>query len=161
MRTTTLHALALLGTLSLGQLFAGCSAAERPPEIRLDRTACARCGMLVSELAGAAVYRTASGEVRAYDDLGCLLGDLADGVGHDVAPAAIWVHDHDTDTPLRASEAAFVRSPALRTPMGGGLVAFADVAAATAFASGSGGEVLRWADLRAQGSPAQDLEGVR
>ncbi|HUP21905.1 MAG TPA: nitrous oxide reductase accessory protein NosL [Thermoanaerobaculia bacterium] len=125
----------------------GCSAADGAPQLRLDRTACARCGMLVSELAGAAAYRTASGETRAYDDLACLLDDLSEGVGRDVDPATIWVYDRLSGEPVRASEATFLHSSQWLTPMGGGLAAFADPAAAAANAESSGSEAQRWADL--------------
>jgi copper chaperone NosL len=106
--------------------------------------------MLVSDLAGSAAYRAASGEVRAYDDLRCLLDDRAEGVGRDVEPSEIWVHQHETGVAVRASDAAFVRSTELRTPMGGGLAAFADTGAAAAFADQHGGEVLRWSELEAE-----------
>jgi copper chaperone NosL len=128
-------------------LAVSCIAAQGAPEILLDRTACARCGMLISELTGAASYRMASGETRAYDDLACLLGDLSDGVGYGIEPSEIWVHDRVSEAPLRASEATFVRSQELRTPMGGGFAAFAEAGAAAAFSKSSAGEVLRWADV--------------
>jgi copper chaperone NosL len=142
-------------------LAVGCAATEGAPGIRLDRTACARCGMLISELAGAAVYRTASGETRAYDDIACLLGEVAEGAGHGVDPAAIWVHDGGSGAPLRASEATFVRSPALRTPMGGGIAAFAEAGAAAAYLGTATGEVLRWADLVAVDDLAPGWESER
>ena len=124
----------------------GCGEASAPT-IRLDQAACARCGMLVSELGGAAAYRTATGEVRAYDDLACLIADREAGVGADVEPAAIRVYDQRDGRPVRAIEAAFVLSRHLRTPMGGGFAAFGDLAAAAAFRETAGGEVLGWHDL--------------
>jgi nitrous oxide reductase accessory protein NosL len=114
--------------------------------------------MLVSDLGSAAAYRTAGGEVRTYDDIGCLLADLADGVGHDVESKAIWVHDRTDGSPLRASEAVFVRSPALHTPMSGGLAAFADADAAATFVAESGGETVDFASMRAS-VEAGDTEG--
>lgn len=139
----------------------GCSGADRAPELRLDRVACARCGMLISELSGAAAYRTPSAGVRAYDDLACLVADRVDGVGRDIAPEEIWVYARDSanagEVPVRASTATFVRSPALRTPMGGGVVAFVEAAVASAFAAVSGGELLLWDDLTRE----QEIAAIR
>ena len=51
--------------------------AQRPPEGPVDpawsRTPCSHCGMLVSERAFAAQLHTPAGEVRYFDDAGCLL----------------------------------------------------------------------------------------
>jgi copper chaperone NosL len=141
----------------------GCTDAGSAPTIRLDQTACARCGMLVSELGGAAAYRATTGKVRAYDDLACLLADREAGVGADVEPAAIWVYDQRDGRPLRATEAAFVLSRHLRTPMGGGFAAFGDLAAAAAFRDTAGGEVLGWHDLASANAAIEreELEGVK
>jgi copper chaperone NosL len=93
--------------------------------------------MLVSELAFAAAVREEGGEAQVYDDIICLLEDRTLPGGEH-----IWVHDFETLEWIDADTAVFVRSDAVSTPMGGGIVAFSDRRAAVRFADSSGGEVL-------------------
>ena len=102
---------------------AGCSAkADGPPAIQVDRTACAHCTMLVSDERYAAAYETAAGESRVFDDIGCLL----DAVRHEPQPETLrfWFHDALTSQWIRGEEAVFVKSDRIKTPMGGGIVAY-------------------------------------
>ena len=47
--------------------------ADGPPDIVVDRTACATAGCSISEPVYAAAYRTPRSEARVFDDIGCLL----------------------------------------------------------------------------------------
>jgi copper chaperone NosL len=100
-------------------LLAGaCGAFEPgPPAVFLDATACAHCRMLVSDLAFPAAFRTAQGEERVFDEIGCMLEELPQG-------ARVWVKDFETSEWLDGESAIFLRTQSLRTPMGGGIVAF-------------------------------------
>jgi copper chaperone NosL len=135
----------LLAIASL--LFSACgSAASGPPSIVLDRTSCAGCGMLVSDLRFAAAYRTEEGEELVFDDIGCFLRNL---------PAAgasrVWVKDYETSEWVDGETAFYVRSRAVETPMSGGIVAFASREAAERHE----GELLRFADLKESSARAQ------
>ena len=111
-----------------------------PPEILVDRTTCSHCGMLVSEPAYAAAFQADGEEPRVFDDIGCML----DALGRQTAsPANVWVQDAAGGGWLDADEATFVASQRLRTPMGGGLLAYADAAAAQKAAGAHAGEVMR------------------
>ena len=115
---------------------AGCYApgADAAPEIVVDRTACSHCGMLVSEPIYAAAYKAAGAEARVFDDLGCLR-DAArkDGrlEGGRLEDAKVWVHDAVTGSWIDGETAAFVTARAIRTPMGGGTLAYRDAADAS------------------------------
>ena len=111
-----------------------------PPEIVMDRTACSHCGMFVSEPVYAAAFRTHNEEPRAFDDIGCMLQALRTEAA---SPTNVWVQDAAGGGWLDADDAIFVASPQLRTPMGGGLLAYADEAAAGKAAITLGGEVVR------------------
>lgn len=113
-----------LAVLAVGALGAAAYLAQRGPsgpvEVPLDRVACARCGMLVGEIGFAGQLHLRSGEVRFYDDPGCLLLDAderADELG------ALWFHAHDAERWLSAEEVRFERMEP--TPMGYGLAALA------------------------------------
>ena len=128
--------------------------ADGPPDIQVDRTACSHCGMLVSEPAYAAAYRAPGLDPRVFDDIGCLL-EAAGRESH-VDALRFWFQDAASpqDGPRAATgrprgenwidgrDAVFVSSPALRTPMGGGLIAYRDRAAAREGAARHRGSVI-------------------
>ena len=127
----------LLITLSIA---AACgSAPDGPPEIVVDRTACSHCTMLVSERRYAAAYQARGSEAKVFDDIACLLEaarkETATGFRY-------WFHDGNDGTWIDG-DAVFVASPEFRTPMGGGIIAYRDLAAAEHAADQYRGRILR------------------
>jgi copper chaperone NosL len=100
--------------LALG--LAACGPAGGPQPIVYDREPCAHCRMLISEPRFAAQLETQDGEIRSFDDPGCLLADLATHAG---GVRALWFHHVREDRWLDAEHVAF--EAAERTPMGYGL----------------------------------------
>jgi copper chaperone NosL len=98
-----------------------------PPEIVLDRSVCSQCGMLISERIYAAALRASDGHEQVFDDIGCLLAVLGTSSETD---ARAWFHDGVSGAWIDGPAPVFVTSPMLRTPMAGGVIAFADRAAA-------------------------------
>lgn len=149
----------LLGVLAVG--VSGCAAGPSgPPHIEIDRTACAHCGMLVSEPMFAAARRVAGQPPRIFDDIGCLLEDRRAGgkAGHE----EIWVHDATNGAWLEGSRAVFVRSGSVRTPMNGGVLAYSDLASAERAADSRQGRILRSLDALAADSAADSgKDGVQ
>jgi copper chaperone NosL len=130
--------------------------ADGPPHIEVDRTPCAHCGMLVSEPVYAAAYRTAGSTPRVFDDIGCLLEEAR----REARPDALhfWFHDAAGGTWIDGKDALFVAASSLATPMGGGVIAFRDAAAARDSAVQHQGRVVRsLADLL--GPAATSKEG--
>ena len=119
----------------------GCSATPAgPPEIVVDASACSRCGMLISDHIYAAAYQVPGSESRVFDDIGCL---IAAARTERSAPGRLWFHD-GTDAAWIAGDAAvFVASPNIKSPMGGGILAFRSESAAGAAATHYGGSVVR------------------
>jgi len=144
------RALAGLALLTIAAI--ACSArADGPPHLEEDRTACAHCGMLVSERMFAAGYRIADREARVFDDIGCLLEALR---REDNAPAArFWFHDAATREWIDGKKAVFMRSPKLNTPMAGGMLAYAGEAQARRAAAEHGGRVIASLDALLRESP--------
>lgn len=100
---------------------AGCqSSQEQRPPIRFGRDVCAQCGMIISEARFAAAYITKHGQWRFFDDIGDMLEFYKT---HKEDVAVFWVHDYETGDWLKLDSAFFVKSPALHTPMGHGIVA--------------------------------------
>ena len=99
----------------------GCAQAEDgPAPVAWDRVSCAECRMLVGDPRFAAQLRTAAGELRFFDDPGCLLLHLAHA---DVEARAVWLHHFSEDRWLRLEETGFVAHGP--SPMGYGLGAAA------------------------------------
>ena len=123
----------LLMLTGVGWLAVACATAAGggPPAIALDRSACQRCGMLISEPIYAAALRAPGADAQSFDDIGCLLAAVRE---HAAPGLRIWVHDAGNGEWIDGATAAFVTAPALRTPMSGGVVAFASAAAADAHA---------------------------
>lgn len=134
----------LLAALALGACGA-VPASAKPPDIRYGQDVCDQCRMIISEENTAAAYWTSNGEARRFDDIG---GMFLYQREHDEAVAAYWVHDSISGDWLKAEAATFVLNAGLQTPMGFGLVAFADAAKADALAFGEeGARVLSFAEL--------------
>ena len=85
---------------------------DGPTEPTWSRTPCARCGMLVGEPAFAAQLHTPAGDVRFFDDAGCLLLYAAERPGDE---ASSWFHHLREQRWIPALRAGFV--PAGATPM--------------------------------------------
>jgi copper chaperone NosL len=132
---------AAIGAVMLAATLACGVRADAPPRIDIDRTACGHCGMLISETAYAAAYQTPGAQARVFDDIGCLLEAI--GREEDPALARLWFHDAAGTGWIEGEAAVFVRSPRLRTPMGGGLVAYRDGQAAERSAADRQGRVIR------------------
>jgi copper chaperone NosL len=128
----------------------------RPETVHVDAEECVHCSMLISDRRFAAQLLNTKGKAYKFDSIECLrafvqAGTVAAGDTH-----SIWVTDSEVgDGWVRAEDAAFLHSTQLRTPMGGGLAAFAHAADAeqTAHELG-GGHVLTWAELLAQAPAA-------
>ncbi len=129
-------------------LLLGCQSAadlDTPPEILYGQDICDECSMIISESRYAASYVTTTGEVRRFDGIGDML--LYDSKHHEQVHV-YWVHDFDSEAWLLADKATLVQSATLSTPMGWGLIAFADPAAAADYVAAQGGSTTTFADLQ-------------
>jgi len=121
-------------------LVACAAKADGPPQIVVDRTPCAHCGMLVSEPAFAAAYRREGADARIFDDIRCLLNDMKD----EANPRGLrfWFHDAASGAWIASEEAVFVKSARFRTPMSGGIVAYRGRSAGERAASENDGVLI-------------------
>jgi len=143
-RVALLVGLTLLSLVGL--LVVSCSSGpnlDEPPEIRYGEDTCDRCLMIINEARYAAATVTSDGQARRFDDIGGMLAYTQE-TAEDVA--VFWVHDFDTEEWLKAGEAYFVKSDHL-TPMGFGIVAFAEQSRAESWAGQEGGMVMTFVEL--------------
>jgi hypothetical protein len=126
-----------LGALVL--MSAGCRAgALEPQPLPLDSVDCARCKMMISDLKHAAQAVAPGAEPRFYDDRGCLANDAASLP----AGARLFVQLDGGQGWIDVNDAAFAVPPDARTPMGYGVTAFRDAAAAAR--ADRSGRALTW-----------------
>lgn len=150
MRSTPARRLAFLTLLTV---VPACVRSEPagPPMLRLGRDECAECGMILSEdrcCAALLVERNARREHLLFDDLGCLVDHEQEHASeHRVVEG--YVRDYATRAWLPWREAAYIHGDGdrLHTPMGFGMVAFADRAAAEHAARDLGAVVVSFNDL--------------
>ena len=106
-----------------------------PEPLRYGVDACAECRMPVTRPAFGGELRDADGRLTTYDDVGCLVRAMLRR--HGAMPEA-WVEDHAGGGFVSLLTAHLVRG-GTETPMGSGIVAFADAGAAETFARETGG----------------------
>lgn len=142
--------------LGAAALLPGRRAWAEPQALRPGVDTCPYCSMPVIDGRFAAQGVTEGGRVLSYDAIECLLDHLA---GHGPPAPTLretWLADRaasgrDAVAWLAAEEATLLHHPRLRTPMGGGLAAFASEDEALAFAEANrltDAATLRWAAAR-------------
>ncbi len=135
--------------LAAGML-AGCGGevADGPPEIRFGQAECVHCGMIVSDArTAAAIVAEVDGRRRdlAFDDIGDMV--VYERQRQGLRVLGRYVGDYATGEWVRAEAATLVRSDTLHTPMGSGVIGYADRSAAEQKASEVAGEVLTYQEL--------------
>jgi copper chaperone NosL len=137
----------------LALLLAACAqgqAALAPPVIRYGEDLCAECNMIISDARFASSYLYALGNDRyqpvLFDDIGNMLNYAHKHPEQEVV--AWYVHDYTSEAWLDATQAHYVISPAIHTPMGHGIAAHNSLAAAEQMAAEVQGNVLTWAALQ-------------
>ena len=101
--------------------------------------------MLISEPVYSAAYQRAGGPPRVFDDIGCMRSALHRESS--TSGIQFWFHDASDGTWIAGREAVLVHSPAIRTPMGGGLLAHRDRVAAQDAAARHGGRIVSFDTL--------------
>lgn len=133
-----------------------------PPDIRLGDDVCDFCSMIISDqnFAAACVLRQADGRwhTAAFDDIGCLLA--FDKIQHDSIEQR-YVADYNTGAWVIASQANFVLSPNIRSPMASGIIACQSIEDADELAKRFEGTTGRFDELDSDvGRGAPDVKPV-
>ncbi|MCC6484418.1 MAG: nitrous oxide reductase accessory protein NosL [Armatimonadetes bacterium] len=140
----------VLLALTTAFLNAGCARQDptaTPPQVRYGQDPCTECSMIINESRYASALVTADGQTLLFDDLG-ELGAHARKL--DKPPLMVWVRDYSRpkeEAWLKGSQAVFVQSPQLKTPMGYGFVAVASESEAKNLAVETKGRVLRLKEI--------------
>ncbi|MGD8276616.1 MAG: nitrous oxide reductase family maturation protein NosD [Gemmatimonadota bacterium] len=119
-----------------------------PQPIRVGEDTCAFCLMGIAQARFAAELVTRRGRVHTFDSIECMAA-FANGKVEEGEVGTVWVTDYlEPPSLLDATKAAYLRSDAIRSPMGLGLAAFASASARDSVLRADGGEPLDWAAVR-------------
>jgi copper chaperone NosL len=125
-----------------------CSPEPQPIEYGSDQ--CAFCRMTVVDRQHAAQVVTSKGRVYKFDAIECMIPYVA-AEGGPQGFAHLLVADYAAPGELvNAAAATYLISPAVPSPMGAFLSAFADEDQARALRDEKGGELYSWEEIRAE-----------
>ena len=104
-------------------LLAGCARSSEYPPVDIDSETdiCIKCNMHVPDDMFGVEYITKSGDVKKFDDLGCMIKYM-NGSTDDIAN--VYVMDYLTEEWIDAERATYVNDPEIITPMSNGVVSF-------------------------------------
>lgn len=135
-------------------MLAGCSQPQEPspPVIYFGQHECDVCRMIISDdrYAAALVHVDDRGRFMsmAFDDIGCLLELEQEQEGQTLQIVARYVTDAETGQWLDASDATYLHSKSLRTPMAYYLAALPDRNRAAAMQQEHPGDILTFEQVR-------------
>jgi len=135
--------------LAFSFLLAACAqppSEPQPPAIAYGRDVCDACGMIISDAKFAAATVTTDGKTFKFDDAGEMFSYHAK---HPELQVRAWfAHDYNSQQWIPGSTAFYVIAKDIKSPMGTGVVAFADKSAAETFAAKFNTRVMSFEEVR-------------
>ncbi len=113
-----------------------------PVEIYYGEDVCEKCKMIISEKLFSAEYLIDKGKTKNFDDLGCMFHYIAEEEVNKDKISSIFVIDYYTNCWINESDAYYVWSKNLTTPMDHGFVALKKKESAEELANSTNGEVI-------------------
>lgn len=150
------RALLLIALVAL--VLGGCE--PGPIEIRYGEDECAACRMRITDRRFASQLVLRTGKAYPFDAIECLIGFSERGELAEDAVHSRWVADFaHPGSLIDVRTARWLRTEAVRSPMGLGVLAFADAEDLARARATHGGHEVTWSDLPAlrragAGSPA-------
>jgi len=135
-----------LPMLTLNLLLVGFTSQGAPVEILPEADECARCTMAIQELKVASEATFKNGDVKKFDDIGCMARYLKERKVTDRQLKGMYVHDLASGKWLPIERAVLVQSR-YPTPMRYGIVAFASAQAARRLDPKYQGKVVTWVSI--------------
>lgn len=117
---------------------------NEPPQIKIGRDACDRCGMIISDERFASGIVDEKGKALVFDDPGEMVATVQE---EGLNGRRVWVHGYPSLKWMNAEDAVYVVTKAAQTPMGSGVFPFDNQAEAAAFANEKGGDIYTWDEL--------------
>lgn len=143
------------GTLATAVLlFLASCTTTGTPVVDFGKAECAFCRMNVVDEQFASAIVTKGGRTYAFDSPECMVQQVAEGTIAEDQVASWWVCDHaHPGMWVDATQAHYLASPQLRSPMNGNVAAFAVEADRASTAASHPGDLLDWSGARARLTP--------
>jgi copper chaperone NosL len=138
--------LASLALVTVILLSASCQQMGIEPVAIAAEDICSFCRMAISEKQYASELVTRDGDALKFDDIGCMVNYLGEKKQKEEI-AAMFVTDFESRAWIRAEDAHYVKTEKLKTPMGGGVIAFKDDSAARKYAATVEGSIARFEEV--------------
>ena len=123
------------------------SCSTEPEAINYGSDQCHYCKMTVVDVQHSAQYVSAKGKQFKYDAIECLVNDLNEQKPEN--PAHVLVANYvDPGVMINSSEAVFVITAAIKSPMGANLSAFDKATDAERVIKEHGGERFNWEEIQ-------------
>jgi copper chaperone NosL len=146
--TAAAPAALLVALAASGSLATSCS--KEPARLEFGTDACAYCSMTISDQRHGALFVSDKGRTYKFDAIECMVD--AQTPGEKLADIQVHsFHVVDYSQPgvvIDAASATYLVSPAVPSPMGANVSAFAARAGAETLQSDKGGDVLDWDGIR-------------
>lgn len=142
--TSAAASVLLCSTLGALTLLNGC--AKKPATIAFGTDTCENCSMTISDPRYGAVFVTDKGRSYKFDSVECMVESLNDGgrlAGTNVRDFYVMDYAHPGQV-VDATQAAYLVSPNLPSPMGANVTSFAAQTSADSVQTEKGGDVMTW-----------------
>jgi copper chaperone NosL len=138
---------AVAGSIALGLMLwlaGGC--ASKLPSIAYGTDLCDYCGMTISDNRYGAALVTTKGRAHKFDSVECMLQSVLAGQKFGDVEVKSWYATNyaSRGALVDASQAAYLVSPNLPSPMGANLTAFATKEEAARIQEEKGGDIMDW-----------------
>lgn len=127
-------------------VLANCQKQAVEPVALAPEDMCAYCKMAISEKRYAAEFMDSEGQAFKFDEIGCMINFIKEKKNA-TKITTYFVMDFDERQWIQATNASYVRSSKLNTPMNGGIIAFKDQAKAKEAADRYHGKLISFEDL--------------
>lgn len=125
-------------------LLLGCNVA--PEEINYGSDACHYCKMNIVDDRFASELVTTKGKVYKFDAVECMINFTRDGGTDEIALTLVTTYDRHGEL-YDATQAVYVRSPKMPSPMGMYITPFRSDEKADEARNANGGNILSWDEL--------------
>lgn len=138
----------VISPLSLLLSFLIMSCTTGPEPFNWGKDNCHTCKMTIMDPKFGAELVTGKGKVYKFDDVTCLQHFLKTGTvkPEDISHQVVINFEKENDF-LELSQASFIVSPGIKSPMGSQAAAFSSRKAAEKYNSTLNGEVMNWKEL--------------
>ena len=133
-------------SISALMLFLISCSSDLPVAIKLNQASCDYCKMRITNGRLGAELQTSKGRVYMFDDMGCMIKYMKENKNIEIKKC--FVNDYEAENVLIvASDAFFVHSSIIASPMNGNLAAFKTTLAAEKYLQKNTGVIKKWEEL--------------